>query len=430
MASRTIQSAATGFDYDGHLMTGTTPGSAEQFTLSYDDNGNMTTAPSATTLVYNWDNKLRSGASGSNSLSMKYDPSGNRIRKQSSVSGARRYIVDIVGDLPVILMEIDPADSSIKKTYIYANSQILAQHNGDYSAARYFYLHDRLGSVREMINQAGTVVNMYTYNPFGETFASETEENVLNPFKYTGQWFDDEVGQYHLRARMYEPHIGRFTTRDPVFGDFKEPLTLHKYLYCGNDPVNRWDLWGLYYTIPGAGLDYNQRETQIIVDMATEIVGLHFIWGPWVAFGAEESWWAGVLGLSSGEKSHGMFDYKYSNLTFALGGYGSNVEGAGFSNYLAGYTTYYNYRYLGLFGAVLAGDIYSLAEYGTYDDWESVLWLTRGAIDANFRKKELGRGLSGQLDEIILTNTKKQYGILGFIGDLNSDNELNFNWFD
>ena len=45
-------------------------------------------------------------------------------------------------------MEFDTADSSIMKTYIYGNSQIIAGHDGDHTAAKYFYLHDRLGSVR------------------------------------------------------------------------------------------------------------------------------------------------------------------------------------------------------------------------------------------------------------------------------------------
>jgi len=34
-------------------------------------------------------------------------------------------------------------------------SQILAQHDGSYTANRYFYLHDRLGSVRAIIKQSG-----------------------------------------------------------------------------------------------------------------------------------------------------------------------------------------------------------------------------------------------------------------------------------
>jgi len=78
-------------------------------------------------------------------------------------------------------------DMRIQKSYIYANGQILTQHNGPHTAAMYFYLHDRLGSVRQVINNQGQVRNYYTYPPFGEVFAAENTENVSNPFKFTGQ---------------------------------------------------------------------------------------------------------------------------------------------------------------------------------------------------------------------------------------------------
>jgi RHS repeat-associated protein len=167
----------------------------------------------------------------------------------------RLVIVDIVGELPTVLLELDPnSGMEIKKTYIYGNSQILAQHNGSYSAPRYFYLHDRLGSVRLVINSAGDVNNTYTYNPFGEMFATECAESVSNPLKFTGQWFDSETGQYYLRARMYDPQLMRFTSIDPAFGKFEEPLTLHRYLYCGNDPLNRLDLTGEWSFTVGASV--------------------------------------------------------------------------------------------------------------------------------------------------------------------------------
>ena len=131
---------------------------------------------------------------------------------------------------------------AIKNTYIYANSQLIAQHDGDHTAGRYFYLHDRLGSVRQTINTSAGVVKYYTYEPFGETI--EQGGTFDNPFRFTGQFFDSEIDEYYLRARQYNPHISRFTTRDPVFGRFREPLTLHVYLYCLNDPVNRIDPTG------------------------------------------------------------------------------------------------------------------------------------------------------------------------------------------
>jgi RHS repeat-associated protein len=77
-------------------------------------------------------------------------------------------------------------------------------------------------------------------------FPTECAENIGNPFKFSGQFFDDEIGQYYLRARQYDPNIGRFTSRDPVDGKFEEPLTLHKYLYCTNNPINKIDPTGLW----------------------------------------------------------------------------------------------------------------------------------------------------------------------------------------
>jgi len=178
------------------------------------------------------------------SISIKYDPMGNRVYKSSSAQGTSKYIIDISSELPTILIAINGTNGDIMKTYIYADSQILCQHDVPDNNKRYFYLHDRLGSVREIIDTDGDIVNSYTYNPFGEMFPSECNESVSNPFKFTGQWFDSEIEQYYLRARMYDPMLMRFTARDPVYGGFKEPMTLHKYLYCLNDPVNRTDLSG------------------------------------------------------------------------------------------------------------------------------------------------------------------------------------------
>jgi len=83
------------------------------------------------------------------------------------------------------------------------------------------------------------VDNTYTYEPFGEMLTPECTENVSNPFKFTGQYFDSEIEEYYLRARQYNPYLALFSSRDPVLGKLREPASLHPYLYCLNDPVNR-----------------------------------------------------------------------------------------------------------------------------------------------------------------------------------------------
>ncbi|NEP81417.1 MAG: hypothetical protein F6K39_26585, partial [Okeania sp. SIO3B3] len=50
---------------------------------------------------------------------------------------------------------------------------------------------------------------------------------------------------YYLRARYYEPNIGRFTSRDPFPGFLTDPLSLAKYPYVHGNPVNHTDPSGL-----------------------------------------------------------------------------------------------------------------------------------------------------------------------------------------
>jgi hypothetical protein len=49
------------------------------------------------------------------------------------------------------------------------------------------------------------------------------------------------LGLYYLRARYYNPATGRFLSRDPEDGKQIDPVSLHKYLYAGGDPVNMID---------------------------------------------------------------------------------------------------------------------------------------------------------------------------------------------
>jgi len=60
------------------------------------------------------------------------------------------------------------------------------------------------------------VCYLYSYDPFGDLL--ESDGSFDNPFIFTGQWFDSEIGLYYLRARMYDSVVMRFTAQDPVTG--------------------------------------------------------------------------------------------------------------------------------------------------------------------------------------------------------------------
>ena len=69
------------------------------------------------------------------------------------------------------------------------------------------------------------------------------EENIdssdTNPFRYCGEYYDSEIGQIYLRARYYDPAVGRFTQSDPARDGS------NWYVYCSNKPMIYIDPSGL-----------------------------------------------------------------------------------------------------------------------------------------------------------------------------------------
>ncbi len=52
----------------------------------------------------------------------------------------------------------------------------------------------------------------YKYDAFGNIISYNDDDS--NPFYYCGEYFDNETQTYYLRARYYNPRIGRFTQQD------------------------------------------------------------------------------------------------------------------------------------------------------------------------------------------------------------------------
>jgi len=83
------------------------------------------------------------------------------------------------------------------------------------------------------------VVNKYKYSIWGSV--TNIQETVPNSFKYAGEFWDDATGLQYLRARWYDPSIGRFINKDTYEGDLTNPLSLNLYTYVGNNPLTRFD---------------------------------------------------------------------------------------------------------------------------------------------------------------------------------------------
>jgi RHS repeat-associated protein len=82
----------------------------------------------------------------------------------------------------------------------------------------------------------GNVTASYTYDVFGATRSQSGTADTV--FRFTGEQRDVESGLYYLRARFYDPAIGRFLARDPLPGG-------NLYAYVGSNPTNLIDPTGL-----------------------------------------------------------------------------------------------------------------------------------------------------------------------------------------
>jgi RHS repeat-associated protein len=129
--------------------------------------------------------------------------------------------------------------SDTDAVYLYGLDIIAEQLAG---ADRYYYVHDGLGSVRQLLDSAGQIETAYAYDPFGVPLAGD---GVPNPWQFTGEAWDAEVELLYLRARYYQPETGRSVTKDPSAGDRQSPGTLNRYLYVNDNPVNDADPTGL-----------------------------------------------------------------------------------------------------------------------------------------------------------------------------------------
>jgi RHS repeat-associated protein len=104
----------------------------------------------------------------------------------------------------------------------------------------YHYLPDHLGSTRQVRDSTRNLVFAADYEPFGKAY------NVYNSeaFQYAGEKHDDATSLVHLRARQYDPDIGRFISLDPVLGELSWPQTLNRYPYVANNPLRYTDPTG------------------------------------------------------------------------------------------------------------------------------------------------------------------------------------------
>ena len=139
-----------------------------------------------------------------------------------------------------LLAESSPEGDTISR-YI-SGYGVAAGWNREKSGYHYYHL-DEQNSTAYITGRGGEIENQYEYDAFG--VLQNSREEFHNRILYTGQQYDQTSGQYYLRARYYNPVLGRFVQEDEYRGD-----GLNLYAYCKNNPVVYYDPSGFSSVFP------------------------------------------------------------------------------------------------------------------------------------------------------------------------------------
>ncbi len=332
-------------------------------TYTYNETGAVTSHNDETYTYDMWD-RLSTYSDGAETYTYKYDANGIRTQKND-----KQYVIDINNN---VIAETD-STGEITDEILWGHQPLARKTDGSW----YYYIYNAHGDVVGLVNNSRTVVNTYEYTPWGE-IRSETE-TVDNPIKYAGEYYDDELDMIYLRARYYNPQIGRFTSLDVEEGEISSPLDMNRYVYCRNNPIK--------YVDPTGMLAYPGQIHNLVVEKVADKYGLYteetisynFGWGRADLISATGAVWDVkrdkpnqiAKGVTQVQKYVNNTWKRFPNRDLSVGGI---VDSGSFSETLNMDTYYITYRYAG--NGIIAYDYYKVTDWDTVKAYASIAGMT------------------------------------------------------
>jgi len=372
--------AAEHFEYDanGNRTLGVNSAASTSYTGTYDDQDRLLSyGPFDFTYTANGELETKRNRNTGEEWIFAYDALGNLLSVGLPNGDLVEYLVDGLGrrvgkkkngvlqkqwiyrDALKPAAELDGSGMLVSEFVYAAKSNV-----PDYvrrGGATYRVISDQLGSPRYVVNvaNAGDVPFTASYTSFGEMTGTGLD---WMPFGFAGGHYDLDSGLVRFGARDLDPTSGRWTAKDPIVFDGRQA---NLYVYVGNDPANRRDLFGLIY--------WNQWETQRILDEAIAEYAAMSLLGN-----------LGACTVNSSRFYDGKYDFKVSRIFrrdyFDVPGVGL-MNASAFGNYFAGYVNYATLGPAGTDLTHLGGVLAHPSELGA-DDPASIELIDRGASDA------------------------------------------------
>lgn len=289
-------------------------------------------------LTYTPFDKVQSIDEGSYHTEFHYWPDGSRSMMEviNNDAGEQSYKIYIPG----VETKYD-VNSGQKTAYRFVSSpdgNIVGMVANDFSSdIDYFVLTDHLGSITQIVDEGGNIVEEKSFDAWGrlrnpqtwEPYASNLDAGQpvqLFDRGYTGHEHLACYGIINMNGRLYDPVMGRMFSPDPVMGSGGSLQGYNRYTYALNNPLKYTDPSGEYINL--------------IIGAA---IGGIF---NWMSNGAEFSWkglgYFGV-GAAAGALGAGVG----GGISSALAGTGFGAGFIGSSTALAATSSFYSGALIG-----------------------------------------------------------------------------------
>lgn len=161
-------------------------------------------------------------------IQYEYDALGNRISESVQKPNQNALEMTFINNVNVQYPEV---------LTLYKNNSTF---NFSYGVQRLamndvYYYYDGLGSVTQLIDTSNTIVQEYSYTVDGMRDLAYDPYIEDNMYGYRGEAHTADGLQY-LRARYYDPKLGRFLMWDEYEGKKKRPKSKNRYIYGENNP--------------------------------------------------------------------------------------------------------------------------------------------------------------------------------------------------
>jgi RHS repeat-associated protein len=227
------------YDNDGNQIRKTEIATGEVTVFEYDYRNLMTRAT-------RYSQAPESGGVILAESTNRYDVEGQRISFGSDDDGVGPkavYSTRVVYDGTSVWADFSPSNASISR-YLLSSSvdQMIATDSsaGRATAVIAFPLLDHLSTARDSVALDGLPTTHTAFDSFGDILLSAPSGDT-HRFAFTGREFDAISNSYHYRSRIYNAHLGRFTSTDPIGFMALDP---NLYRYASNTPSMRIDPTG------------------------------------------------------------------------------------------------------------------------------------------------------------------------------------------